>query len=106
NGHSYSLLGLFTSLGVFKEKYPLTANLPYEKIKKVKFTEFASLPWSSTVYFEIYTCQKNEVLIRLVFNFEPMLIPGCGGEYCKWDRFKEIIGDQIGCDLSKECTLP
>ncbi|CAG8571303.1 1687_t:CDS:2, partial [Funneliformis caledonium] len=96
NSHSYSLLALFTSLGVFKEKYPLTADLPYEKIKEVKFTEFASIPWSSMVYFKIYTCQKNEVLIRMVLNFKPILISGCGGEYCKWEKFKEVIGDQIG----------
>ncbi|CAI2184681.1 507_t:CDS:2, partial [Funneliformis geosporum] len=95
NSHSYTILSLFTSLGVWKEKYPLTADLPYEKIKEVKLTEYASLPWSSTVYFEIYTCQKKEVLIRMVLNFKPMLIPGCGGEYCKWEKFKEIIGDQI-----------
>ncbi|CAG8828777.1 14179_t:CDS:1, partial [Dentiscutata erythropus] len=47
--------------------------------------------WSSTIYFEIYTCsdKTNSTLVRLVLNFEPLLIPGCEGEYCEWSTFKK-----------------
>ncbi|RGB44049.1 histidine phosphatase superfamily [Rhizophagus diaphanus] len=108
NSHGFTLLILFTTLGVFKEKEPLTADLTYEQIKKVRFTEYASVPWSSTFYFEIYTCSDdhNKVLIRALLNFKPFLIPGCESEYCEWNKFKEILGDKIGCDFKKMCAFP
>nr|CAG8465061.1 5174_t:CDS:2 [Entrophospora candida] len=67
--------------GLFKEKHPLTADLTFEQIKKVKFTGYASIPWTSTLYWEVYSCSgdhKDNVKIRAVFNFEPFVIPGCG----------------------------
>ncbi|CAH1762734.1 16672_t:CDS:2, partial [Entrophospora sp. SA101] len=81
NSHSFNIIFALTSLGLFKEKYPLTANLTFEQIKKVRFTELASVHWSSTLYYEIYTCSddyKNNTLIRVVLNFKPFVIPGCG----------------------------
>jgi hypothetical protein len=46
------------------------------------------------------------VLVRVLFDFEPFLIPGCGGEYCEWEKFKGVLGNQIGCDLQKMCAYP
>ncbi|GBB89884.1 hypothetical protein RclHR1_16700004 [Rhizophagus clarus] len=108
NSHGFTLLILFTTLGVFKEKEPLTADFTYEQIKKVRFTEYVSVPWSSTFYLEIYTCSDdhNKVLIRALLNFKPFLIPGCKSEYCEWETFKKILGDKIGCDFKKMCAFP
>ncbi|CAJ0635204.1 10637_t:CDS:2 [Entrophospora sp. SA101] len=81
NTHGVTLLLTFTLLGLFKEKHPLTADLTFEQIKKVKFTGYASMPWSSTLYWEVYSCSgdhKDNVKIRAVFNFKPLVIPGCG----------------------------
>ncbi|CAI2182877.1 2444_t:CDS:2, partial [Funneliformis geosporum] len=41
------------------DKYPLTANLTFEQIKEVKYTEYTLIHWSSTLYFEVYTCSDD-----------------------------------------------
>ncbi|CAG8651549.1 1596_t:CDS:2 [Funneliformis mosseae] len=84
----------------------LVADLTFEQIKKVKFTEFRLIHWSSTIYFEIYKCSGDNVLIRALLDFKPFLIPGCDSEYCEWNKFKEILGDKIGCDFEKMCAYP
>ena len=91
--------------GVFKEKTPLTADLTYEQIKRVRFTEYASVPWTSTFYLEVYTCSDdhNKVLIRALLNFKPFLIPGCKSEYCEWNKFKEI---RLGAILKRCAIIP
>ncbi|CAJ0907394.1 8242_t:CDS:2 [Entrophospora sp. SA101] len=107
--HGYILLTTFTLLGVFKENHPLTADLTFEQIKKVRYTEYATLHWTSTLYWEVYSCSgdhKDNVKIRAVLNFKPLVIPGCGSEYCDWNKFKELFSDQIGCDFKKMCTYP
>nr|CAG8459397.1 9801_t:CDS:2 [Entrophospora candida] len=97
--------------GVFKEKYPLTADLTFEQIKRIRRTEYSGIPWTSTLYWEVYSCSgdhnnKDNVKIRAVFNFKPFVIPGCGNEYCDWNKFKELFSDQIGCDFKKMCAYP
>ncbi|CAI2199351.1 16303_t:CDS:2, partial [Funneliformis geosporum] len=47
------------SSGLFKNKYPITADLTFEQIKEVKYTEYRLIHWSSTLYFEVYTCSDD-----------------------------------------------
>ncbi|CAG8502489.1 1628_t:CDS:2, partial [Racocetra fulgida] len=93
--------GFTQTLGVYKNKYPITANLTLEQIKTLKYIQQKVIYWSSTIYFEIYTRTGSDALIRLVVNSEPYTIPDCGGEYCKWTTFKKILGDKINCDYEK-----
>ncbi|CAG8511541.1 1974_t:CDS:2 [Funneliformis caledonium] len=67
--------------------------------------QYRLIPWSSTLYSEIYKCSGNHVYIRILLNFKPFYIPGCG-EYCEWNKFKMILGDKIGCDYEKLCAYP
>ncbi|RIB23542.1 histidine phosphatase superfamily [Gigaspora rosea] len=105
NGHAHTMLSVLTTLGAAKNPYPLTANLTLSQIKQLKYTLGKSIYWSSTIYFEIYTCSDSPK-VRLVLNFEPLLIPGCKSEYCEWSTFKKILGDKIGCDFNKLCKNP
>ncbi|CAG8631439.1 2605_t:CDS:2 [Funneliformis caledonium] len=62
---------------------------------------------SFTLYIILTTlCSDGRVLIRALFNFKPFLIPGCENEYCEWNKFKETLGDKIGCDFEKMCAYP
>ncbi|CAI2180001.1 8794_t:CDS:2 [Funneliformis geosporum] len=106
NSHSFTLVLILIELGVFKDKFPLTADLTFEQIKSVKYTEYTLINWSSTLYFEIYKCSDDRVLVRVLLDFKPFLLPGCDSEYCEWDKFKEILGDNIGCDFEKMCDYP
>ncbi|CAG8727585.1 4343_t:CDS:2, partial [Funneliformis mosseae] len=106
NAHSFTIFMILTTLGVFKNKFPLTADLTFEQFKNVKYTEHTLLNWSSTLYFEIYNCSDDRVLIRVLLDFNPFVIPGCDSEYCEWNKFKEILGDKIGCDFKKMCAYP
>ncbi|CAI2164933.1 14375_t:CDS:2 [Funneliformis geosporum] len=105
NAHGLTIVMVFTTIVLFKNPYPLTANLTFEQIQNIEYTEFRVVHWSSTVYFEIYEC-SDHVYIRLLLDFKPMFIPGCDSEYCEWNKFKEILGDKIGCDFEKMCAYP
>ncbi|CAG8564246.1 15085_t:CDS:2 [Funneliformis caledonium] len=102
----FTLSILFATMGVFKNEYPLTANLTFEQIQNLKYTGHRLIYFSSTLYYEIYTCSDDRVLIRVVFNSEPFVVPGCESEYCEWSKFKEIFGGKIGCDFEKMCAYP
>ncbi|CAG8469320.1 34178_t:CDS:2 [Gigaspora margarita] len=104
--HGFTERLVLTTLGVIKDKYPATADLTLEQIKSLKYTEQLVTYWSSTIYFEIYTSPNDDALMRLVVNFEPYVIPGCDGEYCKWTTFKSILGDKLNCDFEKMCAYP
>ncbi|CAG8468651.1 483_t:CDS:2 [Cetraspora pellucida] len=104
-GHGFNMQVVFATLGVFKNDYPLTADLTLEQIKNLKYIEQKVLYWSSTAYFEIYTSSGKDTLFRLVVNSEPYIIPGCG-EYCEWSKFKDILSSKINCDFEKLCAYP
>ncbi|CAH1756232.1 5956_t:CDS:2 [Entrophospora sp. SA101] len=106
NSHGYTILSTLTALGLFKEEVPLTANFTLEQIKNVKFTEIIAIHWSSTLYFEVYTCEAGQTKIRVLLDFVPFVIPGCESEYCDWNKFKELLSDQIGCDFAAMCAYP
>ncbi|CAG8824302.1 37103_t:CDS:2, partial [Gigaspora margarita] len=90
NGHAHTMIPVLTTLGAAKNPLPLSANLTLSQIKQLKYTAGKSIYWSSTIYFEIYTCSDSPK-VRLVLNFEPLLIPGCESEYCEWSTFKKIL---------------
>ncbi|CAG8658230.1 5495_t:CDS:2, partial [Racocetra fulgida] len=98
-GHGFTEKIVLTTLGVFKDEYPLTADLTLEQMKSLKYITQKVLYWTSTIYFEIYTSPGKDVLMRLVVNFEPYIIPDCDGEYCKWSKFKDILSGKINCDF-------
>ncbi|CAG8487681.1 2816_t:CDS:2 [Funneliformis caledonium] len=100
NAHSFTIYMILTTM------YPVSADLTYEQIKELEYTEYRLIRWSSTLYFEIYKCSGDTVLIRVLLDFKPFLIPGCDSEYCEWNKFKEILGDKIGCDFEKMCAYP
>ncbi|CAJ0846108.1 9496_t:CDS:2, partial [Entrophospora sp. SA101] len=101
--HSYTMLMIFTSMGLLKEERPLTADFTLEEIKKVKKTEFVALHWGSTFYLEVYTCPEGKASIRAVLNYKPLLIPGCESEYWKSENLiKQQKRDQIKKDLCEE----
>ncbi|RIB19004.1 histidine phosphatase superfamily [Gigaspora rosea] len=102
----FPLSFILTTLGVYKNKYPITANLTLEQMKSLKYIETKVLHWTSNVYFEIYTSPGRDALLRFVVNYEPWIIPGCDDEYCKWTKFKNIFSDKINCDLEKKCAYP
>ncbi|RIB23536.1 histidine phosphatase superfamily [Gigaspora rosea] len=104
--HGFTESIVLTTLGVYKNKYPATADLTFEQIKGLKYIQQTVTYWSSTIYFEIYTSPSNDALLRLVVNFEPYVIPGCDGEYCEWTKFKSIFADKINCDFEKMCAYP
>ena len=41
----------------------------------------------------------------MVVNEIPVVIPGCGTEYCEWNKFKELLSDNLGCDFEKICNI-
>ncbi|CAG8833389.1 23943_t:CDS:2, partial [Gigaspora margarita] len=83
NGQSYGMFAILTTLGVHKNPFPLTADLPFPKLMKLN--------------------EEKSKKIRLVLNFVPLLIPGCESEYCEWSTFKKVLGNKIGCDFDKLC---
>ncbi|RIB23552.1 histidine phosphatase superfamily [Gigaspora rosea] len=108
NGHANGIFQILATLGVAKNPFPLTANLTLSQIQQIKYSEAKTTYWSSTIYFEIYICSDNEksIKLRMVQNFNPLIIPGCGDEYCEWATFKKVLGNKYNCDFNKLCSNP
>ncbi|CAG8491717.1 24437_t:CDS:2, partial [Gigaspora rosea] len=106
NGHAHTILPILATLGVAKNSYPLTANLTLDQIKQLNYTGGKTVYWSSTFYFEIYTCPSGPPKVRFVMNSQPIIIPGCDDEFCNWSTFKKILGNKIGCNFNQLCNNP
>ncbi|CAG8645825.1 16271_t:CDS:2 [Funneliformis caledonium] len=98
-GHSESLQFLTTIMGLYEDEVPLTVNSLPENMYKRKFRTSAIFYFSSSVYFEIYTCVEKGVhtstYIHALVNEKSVTIPGCGSNYCEWNKFKELIASKL-----------
>jgi len=106
--HSETLMFLATTLGLFEDQTPLTVESLPEKIMKRKFRTSNYFPFSSNVYFEIYTCVENDkhtTFIHTLFNEKSVIIPGCDSKYCEWVKFKELLGDKLNCNFKEICDV-
>ncbi|CAG8439130.1 13290_t:CDS:2 [Acaulospora colombiana] len=105
--HAETIIFLTTILGLFKDDYPLDADRFYRS-KSRKFRTSKIAPFASNIYFEIYNCTDNyesTIFIQMLVNEKPVVIPGCVYTFCSWDRFKQLLGSNIGCDFDEMCKL-
>ncbi|CAG8754980.1 9272_t:CDS:2, partial [Cetraspora pellucida] len=105
--HAETIMFLTTMLGLYEDNYPLTADTLPQQIASRKFRASRLTPFSANVYFEIYNCSTRydadpvfgTILIRVMVNEQPSVIPKCVYTYCPWKTFKQLLGDAINCDF-------
>ncbi|RIA83417.1 histidine phosphatase superfamily [Glomus cerebriforme] len=109
--HSETISFLYTTLGLYKDSKPLTANATLDEVSDRKLKTSDICPFAANVYFEIYACTSNEnlkekiTMVQVVVNEVPIVIPGCDEKYCEWSKFKELMGDNLGCDYEEICDI-
>ncbi|CAB4374723.1 phosphoglycerate mutase-like protein [Rhizophagus irregularis] len=113
--HSETLSFLYTILGLYKDSKPLIANVTLDEVSDRKYKSSEICPFAANAYFEIYNCancasnenlfekKEKSILVQIIINEVPVIIPGCDEKYCEWSKFKELMGDNIGCDFKEIC---
>ncbi|CAG8463121.1 18576_t:CDS:2 [Acaulospora morrowiae] len=103
--HAETIIFVTTMLGLYKDDYPLEADRFYQS-KSREFRTSNIAPFASNVYFEIYNCTnkyETTIYVQMLVNEKPVVIPGCGYTFCLWDRFKQLLGNNIDCDFDRIC---
>lgn len=61
SAHDTTLAATLAAMRVFNGKYP---------------------PYNSTIFWELFHDEKNQYTVRVKYNGEPLILPGCSDEYC------------------------
>eukprot|EP01094_Clydonella_sp_ATCC50884_P003924 TRINITY_DN1302_c0_g1_i1.p1 TRINITY_DN1302_c0_g1~~TRINITY_DN1302_c0_g1_i1.p1 ORF type:complete len:480 (+),score=148.57 TRINITY_DN1302_c0_g1_i1:136-1575(+) len=60
--------------------------------------------YAASLAFEFYS-EGNDYLVRALFNREPILIPGCSTEYCRYETFLEATEMASIHDIQGACAV-
>jgi len=87
-GHDTSILPLFALLGVDD---PQNRNLPYQQAHASGWFAFFQVPMATNCQMIFYQNKKGEVLTKVLYNEQEVLIPGIepvSGPYYRWEELK------------------
>lgn len=110
DGHSTTVITMFTSLGLFNDSRTLLASNRAEMGDRAFRTSIIS-PYSASIEFALYVCDSGDAssnktfALQLHVNEEPMVIPGCRDILCPYEQVRSIYGDLIDqCDINAVCN--
>jgi len=72
------------------------------------FSVFDGTGWpmyASNVIFELLQDENGDYYVQMLYNGEPVLIPGCDGVICDFDIFYSIAAQLMPADWKKECGI-
>jgi len=72
------------------------------------FSVFDGTGWpiyASHVIFELLEDENGEYYVQMLYNGEPVLIPGCSGVICDFPTFVSIASQLMPENWNKECGL-
>ncbi|KAI8833355.1 histidine phosphatase superfamily [Chytridium lagenaria] len=95
--HEETILPVITALGLNRDAYALTPTTPLSSILTRQFRLSTLGAMGANVMFELLKCGDG-YSVRVLVNEVVVDVPGCG-EVCGVDRFKEVLGDLVGCDF-------
>ncbi|KAI9274800.1 histidine phosphatase superfamily [Phascolomyces articulosus] len=111
--HSESVFLVVSFLGLFKDEQKLRADWNQEQINNRQFTCSKVSPFGGNVVFQLLA-DKNEnpqqkekgtaKYVRVLISEEPTIIPGCPGEICPYQTFKNIYQEKLQCSFEKLCN--
>ena len=100
-GHDTSILPLFALLGVDDPQHRI---LPYKEAHEKGWYAFFQVPMATNCQMIFYKNKKGEVLTKVLYNEQEVLIPGIepvSGPYYRWEELKAHF-----LDLCKKAAAP
>jgi hypothetical protein len=86
SGHDATIMALFAAYGVIPDKW---------------------VPFASMLIIELYQVEgENEpAAVRMIYNEEEVIIPGCGAVLCDWNTYRKIVNSIIPVHYPNACAL-
>lgn len=103
--HAEDIMPFTALLGLFKDSYPLTADLTPEQIENRKWRDSIISPFAANYAFALYECTGNQYKVKLVHNEVEYNIPGCSSLYCPYTEFKALYAEALAFNFSEACAL-
>ena len=100
-GHDTSVLPLFALMGIDD---PQNRILPYREAHEKGWYAFFQIPMATNCQMIFYKDKKGEVLTKVLYNEQEVLIPGIqpvSGPYYRWNELKAHF-----LDLCKQASAP
>jgi len=105
--HAEDVIPLSAVLGLYKNSYPLTANLSQNEIDGRVWTTSIVAPFAANLAFFLFSCGSSSFSVKLTVNEVDTPFPGCGGEiYCPYNTFKSIYSSALSFNFTAACTIP
>lgn len=62
-------------------------------------------PYASLITLELWKNAQNSFVVRLLYQAQPLKIPGCsGGEFCSWSDFQTILTPLLLTNRPVDCS--
>jgi len=82
--HDTSVAALLIALGLFDDKWP----------------DFAA-----DLAFELYRDKDQAYFVRVLYQGEEKILPGCSSALCPLTKFKELVSEYFINDWEKACQV-
>ncbi|KAJ3318976.1 X-ray repair cross-complementing protein 5 [Boothiomyces sp. JEL0866] len=104
-GHAETIIPIVTSLGLFKDQQPLTANDTCLAGRQFQVTKIA--PFQTNLVFEIYAGESpSNPDIRLLMNEIPLALPCSRNGLVSLQEFESHYKDVLSCKFDSICQNP
>ncbi|EFA83154.1 ABC transporter C family protein [Heterostelium album PN500] len=104
-GHAETIIPFISLLGLYKDPYPLLANLTQEQINNRTWRSSVISPYAANVALLLYQCNDNTFKIRVDHNEVGVQIPGCDNIYCDYNQFKSVFTEALSFNWTTYCNV-
>lgn len=102
--HSDGVMMLLSSLGLFQDSTPLTAQT-FKVHGNHRYWNTSNIaPFSGNLAFVVLQCDDGHHRVETLHNEKKIVMKNCGEE-CTWENFNRIFGSFRNCDQQEICAL-
>lgn len=102
--HDSTLLPFLTSIGLYRDEFPLAADTPIDQRSRRKWKISEIMPFASNIWFELFRCEDG-YKVRMLHNEREVVIPGCPDVICPLERMNQILKQNLNCEFDKICSV-
>lgn len=103
--HAEDIIPFAALLGLFKDEFPLTANLSTGQIETRKWTTSVISPMGANIALILYNCGNGEYKVKLTHNEVEYFFPGCDDLFCSYTQFTSLYADALSFNFTSSCAL-
>lgn len=106
--HAETIIPFISLLGLYKDKSPLSPDLPDEELENRQWKLSLISPFSANLMTVMYKCESSQTpyLVKFLHNEQEVKIPACKEKYCDIEELKKAYASFLNCDVKEQCRLP